>query len=253
MLALLLAAALLPASSNNSHAVAIAQATTVSINASITMRKLLDEDGNPTDFGETETKVQNVCSGWVAYAQPSYAIVVTARHCTIPETMRIFDTPVMTATPTLLHVNFKDGSTAEIAGVYTPSDNDDIAFLTVKTAKQRPNAFLAPALPAQGDDLFVYGMPLGQAFALSPAVMMQDHVLWTDPEGEYANVAILASNSYMIACSACGAGDSGGPVFNRSGQVVGILNAQGDAAQALMYPLEKMRAFLRTVAPVAVL
>jgi S1-C subfamily serine protease len=226
--------------------ISIAQKTTVSITASMTIKMLLDEDGNPTDFGETKTKTDNVCSGWVAYARPSYAIIVTARHCTVPETANVMGTDVATVTPTLLHVNFKDGATAKITNVYAPSPADDIAFLTIATTKQRPMAYLAAALPNQGDDLFVYGMPLGQEFAISPAVMMQDHVLWTDPTGEYANVLNLAGNSYLIACPACGPGDSGGPVFNRRGQVVGIDNAHGDAAQTLMYPLEKMRAFLRT-------
>jgi hypothetical protein len=226
---------------------AIAQATTVSITASVQHKMLVDDDGNPTAYGDVSTKVGEICSGWVAYTRKMrdgryLELIVTARHCTVPETYLLLNVaPVFTNTPTLKRVNFKDGTVAPIVAVLPMAEGDDLAFVATITKRPRPYAFLAPSLPEQAEDLFVYGMPHGRVFAYSPAVMMQDHLLWSDPEDQ-ANQ--WQSNAYMIACPACGPGDSGGPVFNRRGEVVGIVNAQGDSAQTLMYPLEKLRRFL---------
>jgi hypothetical protein len=233
------------------HALAVAKATTVAIHATVTETSLLTSEGEPTEYGETTRKAEDVCSGFVAYerAVPRYGyldLIVTARHCMMDETLSQLGVPVMTMSIIPDGVSYKAGDSAPIIAAMEAPGNDDVAFLAVLSPKRHGYAFLAPTLPAQGDNLFVYGMPLQQHFAISPAMMMQDGVLYSDDDPTTPPPP-WEHNSYLIACEACGPGDSGGPVFNARGEVVGILNAKGDAAQALMFPLASIRAYLKSI------
>jgi hypothetical protein len=247
LFALALVLALLPAPIPTPNPIAMAQASTVVIHAQVTKTELVDDEGEDLgDAGPKTVVYENICSGYVAYTEMledgSYlSLVTTAKHCTQPETSSIDGVPILRVDLVPDYVSFKDGDVGIVKAIFPSTNGDDIAFMNVVTANPHPALWPALELPAQGEPLFVYGMPLGQEFALSPATMMQDHQLFHDDDPSNPP---WENDAYLIACASCGPGNSGGPVLNMRGQVVGIVNAGGEHAQTLMFPLERLRLWL---------
>lgn len=163
---------------------------------------------------EDKASGKNFCAG-VVYA-PS--VVVTARHCVadIPEFVLVW----------------KDGSRRAPMGVLL-SDTDDVAFVRFGGP--------APFTPERGgrlrfgDIVVAIGSPLGV-----PWVVTQGEVVYNDislPD---------FSTDWVLATVPVQPGNSGGPVFDANGDLIGIVSMRVPMLRlTLILPVETIRAEFR--------
>ncbi len=99
------------------------------------------------------------------------------------------------------------------------NERADIAFVTVAVPDGTAVLHFAASGPQQGDRIWVWGYPLGTTIALEPSVAAGMISATETPNGQ-------------LALDVSGApGNSGGPVVNDAGEVVGILVAAWSSAQ----------------------
>lgn len=124
---------------------------------------------------------------------------------------------------TRIQVDYADGSSAG-AVVTTAQPETDIAVLAVDALP----AVVVPAVlagpPAVGDTVFAVGNPLGLRYSLSAGVVSATGRSIGTPAGSGLSGLIQFD-------AAVNPGNSGGPLLNRAGQVVGIVTALANPAQ----------------------
>jgi S1-C subfamily serine protease len=123
----------------------------------------------------------------------------------------------------LIHVRFADGTLAS-AQILAKQDADDIAVLAVDRLPQ----IVVPAVMGGGvqvgDAVFPVGNPLGLAASLSAGVVSAlDRSVHTD-DGRTLGGLIQFD-------AAVNPGNSGGPLLNRAGQVIGIVTGLANPSQ----------------------
>jgi S1-C subfamily serine protease len=123
---------------------------------------------------------------------------------------------------TQIRVTFADGSTTS-AGVAARQPDQDIAVLVA----DRAPGVLVPAVlagtPSIGDEVFAVGNPLGLRSSLSAGVVSGvDRTIGTASGGRLAGLIQFDA--------AVNPGNSGGPLLNRAGQVVGIVTGLANPA-----------------------
>ncbi len=117
-------------------------------------------------------------------------------------------------------MTFSDGSKSQ-ATVTTREPDHDIAVLRAT----RPPATLVPALLGNpnavrvGDEAFVVGNPLGLTWSMSAGI-----ISGLDRTCEVPQTSQTIKGLIQID-AAVNPGNSGGPLLNRSGQVIGIVAA----------------------------
>ncbi len=95
----------------------------------------------------------------------------------------------------------------------------DIAFLSTTVPEGTAVLEFMPVKPAQGEQIWVWGYPLGTAIALEPSVSI-------------GIVSATETAEGFIALDVSGApGNSGGPVVNAQGKVIGIFVASWSAGR----------------------
>lgn len=148
--------------------------------------------------------LEPMCSGVVLWSSNEQTIVATARHC--------LEAGIET-------VHFYDGDVG-VVQAHRFSTTADVALLLVASKRHA----VAPTSNgvSEGDTLFVIGAPTGESWSYSSA-----HSRSGDRYDPAVNMP-----EYEMDCASCFFGDSGAPVFNLRGQVVGIDNLGG----ALNYP-----------------
>jgi len=119
-------------------------------------------------------------------------------------------------------VMLHDGSKYEAVIVGTEQAND-IAVLKIDAAGLTPVSFADSDELAVGDRIFAVGNPLGELeFSMSQGwVSALDRVISTEDS--------VALNMFQID-AAVNSGNSGGPVYNERGEVVGIVTAKYSSA-----------------------
>lgn len=162
----------------------------------------------------------NECSGFMV----APGVVATARHC-VTFIHQTLDGIPMIEKFYVTKVEFYDGSSAKVLRIKTDKDAD-LAYLYTDDTKHS-------ALPLTdkayiGEQLFVLGAPAGRKFSYSNAYLMQGSV----PTNGLGDPKFNWNGSFLIDCPSCYSGDSGGPVINMDGEVVGVLVAGEDRPEA---------------------
>lgn len=135
----------------------------------------------------------------------------------------ISDTQILTAAHVVdvadrLLVNFHDGEIME-AQVTSSFDEPDIALITLSAPKK--NAKIATLGDSDkvkvGEQVFIVGAPFGLAHSLSSGYISGriKNNLATNP---------FTNSEYLQTDAAINTGNSGGPMFNLDGEVVGIVS-----------------------------
>lgn len=119
-----------------------------------------------------------------------------------------------------IHITFADGTEAT-ASIISAEPQNDIAVLH----PSRPPELLVPAVLGNpnamrvGDETYAVGNPLGLAGSMSAGVISGfDRTLPIDENGQQLEGLIQFD-------AAVNPGNSGGPLLNRNGQVIGIVTA----------------------------
>lgn len=102
---------------------------------------------------------------------------------------------------------FADGTKAEVLGVVDKDESHDVALIRLKT-KDRPLAEFARTPPRVGARTYVIGAPKGFAFSIADGLLSQIQT-------------IDGFSQFQISCPLT-TGNSGGPVLNERGEVVGV-------------------------------
>jgi S1-C subfamily serine protease len=135
--------------------------------------------------------------------------ILTARH--------------VVAGATAIHVTFADGTKADATIVSEQPEND----IAVLAADQSPEVIVPAVLGGGvqiGDEAFAVGHPLGLTDSLSAGVI--SGLNRTVPAGDGTTMRGLIQFD-----AAVNPGNSGGPLLNRAGQVVGIVTALANPSQ----------------------
>lgn len=190
--------------------------TTVQVNDTVAEsynKEILGDDAPPDSIQGNVTD----CSGFIAYSRGTESVVVTARHCAEPSAIAgPFGIPVGESDLEPTSVQFSDGDVGIVKRIFKSNDAD-IAVLAVHSRRGHPYAFLSQTLRS-AQPLFMYGFSNGFDFAYSGATSMQGDVDMRNSE-----VASIWPRTFLIDCSGCGHGDSGGGVYDFKGRVVGVL------------------------------
>jgi len=103
------------------------------------------------------------------------------------------------------------GKTYPVAGMLSIDDEGDLALLSVNLPAERARSLeLASALPEEGEDIFVIGNPLRLEGSVSNGIVSA--VREVPNLGEIVQITAPISH-----------GNSGSPLFNMKGQVIGII------------------------------
>ena len=129
-------------------------------------------------------------------------IAVTAWHV-------IFDAVKVTA-------KFADGASCEVLGFVDYDEVKDIALIKVDS-KDRPLMTIASRPPMIGSRTYVIGSPKGYEFSIGDGLLSQVQ-------------KVDGFNQYQVSCP-FSPGNSGGPILNTHGEVVGIAAWTRNGAQ----------------------
>jgi S1-C subfamily serine protease len=135
--------------------------------------------------------------------------ILTARH--------------VVAGATAIHITFADGTTANGTVVSEQPEND----IAVLSADQSPEVIVPAVLGGGvqvGDEAFAVGHPLGLTDSLSAGVV--SGLNRTVPAADGTTMKGLIQFD-----AAVNPGNSGGPLLNKAGQVVGIVTALANPSQ----------------------
>ena len=116
-----------------------------------------------------------------------------------------------------IQVQFADGTKAA-ARVVSSQPETDIAVLAVDRLPEVVVPAVMAGAPSVGDDVFAVGNPLGLQASLTAGVVSASDRSIRSAEGQTLNDLIQFD-------AAVNPGNSGGPLLNRGGQVVGIVTA----------------------------
>jgi serine protease Do len=114
-----------------------------------------------------------------------------------------------------VEARFPDNQRVTVAGLVDKNEKLDLALLRLETGP-RPRLALASAAPQVGSRVYLVGSPRGLDFSFS--------------EGLISQIRILDGVRYYQLSCPISPGDSGGPVLNDRGEVVGMVSwRQADA------------------------
>ena len=117
----------------------------------------------------------------------------------------------------------------------------DLAFLAISS--DLPAVEIAPAYKfLKGDDITVIGNPgLGDEIVLENAIS----------RGVLSSKTVIDGQNFIQLSAAVNPGNSGGPVFDSTGRVIGVVTLKSTKAEALTFciPLEDLQAAVAKVGP----
>ena len=117
---------------------------------------------------------------------------------------------------------FSDGEEFEVSGLVDNDGKRDVALVRVKEFG-RPLLLLATAAPEVGTKAYAVGAPEGLEFSLSDGLVSQ-----TQKDG--------GVTLYQFSCPVS-PGNSGGPLVNAGGEVIGVVSRQMRAGQNLNFAM----------------
>ena len=141
-------------------------------------------------------------------------VAVTAWHV-------VFDAVKVTA-------RFADGANCDVLGFLDYDETKDIALIKVD-AKERPLMMIATSRPMVGMHTYVIGSPKGYEFSIGDGLLSQIQ-------------KVDGFNQYQVSCP-FSPGNSGGPVLNCRGEVVGVAAWTRNGAQNVNFATPALEAF----------
>jgi S1-C subfamily serine protease len=117
-------------------------------------------------------------------------------------------------------VRFSDGEEAEATGLVDKDEKKDLALLRIR-AVGKPLLALAPAIAVTGQPVFVIGAPRGLEFSVTSGIV--------------SSIRQIEGYKQLQFSAAASPGNSGGPVLNAKGQVVGVVAWQLTDGQNLNF------------------
>jgi serine protease Do len=116
------------------------------------------------------------------------------------------------------HVSLQDpAGTRHLAQVILANPYEDIAFLKVEQSFDVPSLALQMNPVTRGEQVFVAGFPFGMPFTVTEGIVS-------------APSQLMSGRSYVQTDAAVNPGNSGGPVFNVKGEVIGITTSKFTSA-----------------------
>lgn len=122
---------------------------------------------------------------------------------------------------------FSDGQEFDVSGLIDKDIKRDVALIRVK-AFERPLLRMTTTDPSVGEKAYVIGSPLGLDFTISEGLISQIRTV----EG---------MKFYQFSCAAS-PGNSGGPIVNSSGEVLGVVTFQFKEGQNLNFAVPSIYA-----------
>jgi S1-C subfamily serine protease len=153
------------------------------------------------------------CSGFIVASQGADELIITAGHCGGSEITKFSDgEPSGISEYTPEYVQYFDGDHGQVKKTYT-SKNYDVMLMVVHSTRYHP-----PTVPTTdhyqlGDEFFVLGQTMGNYWTYGKAFAMQ---------GDYDGIPSLGQA--LVGVTSAYYGNSGSPVFNLEGEVVGMVN-----------------------------
>ncbi len=117
-------------------------------------------------------------------------------------------------------VRFSDGEEAEATGLVDKDEKKDLALLRIRAAG-KPLLALAPGIVETGQPVFVIGAPRGLEFSVTSGIV--------------SSIRQIEGYKQLQFSAAASPGNSGGPVLNAKGQVVGVVAWQVTDGQNLNF------------------
>jgi S1-C subfamily serine protease len=140
-----------------------------------------------------------------------------------------------------LSVSFADGTNGHVEQVRLASDGSDAALVTARIADEYLNATsldaqdtpqyhvyrIAASKPQTGDPLTIVGHPKAVPWTVSRGTVSDVFTTLVALQGSSAPPPPVKAANYAdfaFTCGDCAEGDSGGPVLNAAGEIVGIVS-----------------------------
>ena len=189
------------------------------INATVTLKVTSDQlnPWMPTDDGGNPNYITWMGSGVVI---DQFGSIITANH-------------VVEGAKSITVIDY-DGNEYE-AVYFTGCEYADLGMVYIKPPTPLPIVSLAEANAEVGDTIYICGSSLGEfTNSLSKGIVGYPDRLFEDT-GYSKPVFQSDASAYP--------GNSGGPVYNIDGQIVGILVAGVDSGMCFAVPVDQVRAF----------
>ena len=127
------------------------------------------------------------------------------------------------------------GRVYEVAGLLAVDEEGDLALMRVNMSPDRPRSSeLAVSLPEEGETVFVIGNPLKLEGSVSDGIISAVR--------EVPGVGKIIQTTAPISH-----GNSGSPIFNLKGQIVGVVTVKVTNGQTLVWRSAQTRAELKPV------
>ena len=148
------------------------------------------------------------------------------------------------------HVLFHDHRRLRVLGSLHLAPKKDLAILKIDTAREDfPALQLAPTPPRKGTEVMAFGAPLGLSFSTTSGIVSGIRVPSEMRQTGFSlNVRWIQTDAPIMA------GNSGGPLVNRRGEVVGVNTVtSGPESQNLNFAIaaDEIRQILHLARPVA--
>ena len=118
---------------------------------------------------------------------------------------------------------FADGQRLKVTGCIHQDARRDLALLKLETPRTRGQATLCRELQAVAARIYVVGTPKGYAFSISDGLISQIQ-------------SVDGFREYQLSCP-ISPGNSGSPIFNQCGEVIGIASWTKSDAQNMSFAI----------------
>jgi S1-C subfamily serine protease/thiol-disulfide isomerase/thioredoxin len=122
------------------------------------------------------------------------------------------------------YVQFRDGEKVEVRGYRAMDANRDLAVLELakKPARMQVLKLYGAGNPPQGSDVLAIGHPSGFKFTVTTGIVSAVHLGSELPEVYRVSLKAPSDNVWIQTNAAISGGNSGGPLLNMQGEVLGI-------------------------------
>lgn len=174
----------------------------------------------------TSSSNASLGSGVIYKVKDGYGYIITNDHVIRDDRGPLNDS---------LFVRLKDQRTfqAEKVGV---DRRTDIAVIRVKADNLQIAEFADSNKVKSGGKIYAVGNAKGKENSIEDGLIRNDQVA-TETDADYKNI-----NQYLMTSASINSGNSGGPIFDEYGHVIGIVDMKRNDAEATNYAIPSNRA-----------